>query len=128
MTAVTACPWLAFGGLGHPNTIIVSLFLVGLYTGYRFLVGSSGEGWRRRRHAIGVGGGSLALGMLLGGVFLAPFAMARISDRRELRPPGPLVLPVCRRRGGLEILTFLRRPNRLGECPGTPPSQSLAAR
>jgi hypothetical protein len=64
---------------GHPNTIIVSLFLAGLYTVYRFLAGSAGEAWPTRRLALALVGSALALGLLLGGVFLAPLAMARVS-------------------------------------------------
>ncbi|HMH50493.1 MAG TPA: hypothetical protein VK548_09700, partial [Candidatus Acidoferrum sp.] len=64
---------------GHPNTIVNCVFLVGLYTAYRAVAGSTGEGWRLRGRAVGLVAGGLALGLLLAGVFLAPFAMARAS-------------------------------------------------
>jgi hypothetical protein len=64
---------------GHPNTIVVTLFLVGLYAAYRFLAGSPGEGWAERVRALGLVGGALALGLALGGIFLVPFALARMS-------------------------------------------------
>jgi Bacterial membrane protein YfhO len=84
---------------GHPNTIIVSLFLAGLYTVYRLLASSAGEGWGTRLHAPALVGSSLVLGILLGGVFLAPFVMARLSgnfyygnriDAALFTPPLPL--------------------------------------
>jgi hypothetical protein len=64
---------------GHPNTIINCVFLGGLYTAYRFLAGGPGESWRRRWHAVALVAGALALGVMLSGVFLAPFGMARLS-------------------------------------------------
>ena len=95
----------------HPNTIIVSLFLVGLYTVYRLLSGSPSEGWGMRVLALLQVGGSLGLGLLLSGIFLVPFAMARMSsdfyfgDRigvASLAVPlplreyvGPLLLPLA---------------------------------
>jgi hypothetical protein len=95
----------------HPNTIIISLFVVGLYTGYRVLLDPPSEGWAPRLRAVLLAGGSLALALLLSGISLLPFAIARMSgefyfgDRigvASLAVPlplreyvGPLLLPLA---------------------------------
>jgi hypothetical protein len=70
--------YLLFAG-AHPNTIINALFLIALYTVYRFLTEPLREGWGVRVRAALLVGGSLGLGLLLSGISLLPFAIARVS-------------------------------------------------
>src|SRR5712692_1782727 len=70
--------YLLFAG-AHPNTIVNALFLIGLYTIYRFLTEPLREGWGARVRGALLVGGSFGLGLLLSGISLLPFVIARMS-------------------------------------------------